>query len=517
MPCRTRVRIVLIDTPLALLTTERGENVNALRTNHPKAPQLMVAGILRERLPALGIDPEIKIIDMKAVEPKGMDVYGTVQYGPVRLQKVRVGMSFDAVRDDIADSDIIGLTANFTQEAGVTRDFMKFAKSVSDATIIVGGSDAIARSEFYLRSGADIVVKGEGEIIGPRLVNALVKREDLRGISGIAFQNCESMVLNPALPEDTIDANEIMFPALDLVDLDQYNESHEGTLPPTVKLPLMYFESSRGCKQVCTFCTTPYLRKGYRYMSPDQVAHWLNYFKQFGLSTLMLSEDNLLSRLHFDGGRSEVLEFFQLMRENGFAWEFINGFEIGKLIGSDGELDYELIESMFSNDGGDPLVGCFRAYVPLESLRDDAPSRYKKLKPWDREKEIIRAITEAGIPAFGFGVIIGFPDDTEDTLSLTLRRCEELRKLCYKTNPNIVQYFQIFCNILLPGTGDFWKHSKRLAYDINEHPELFNFYTSIINGDRLDHQAFAQARRNMIAHLNEPQALMVWNKRGKYY
>src|SRR5271155_449378 len=95
------VAITLIETPLALLRSKEGENYNACRTNYPKIPQLIIAGLLRARLPALGINPEIRIIDMKGRDPKKAEVYGEVYYGDSRLDKFRIGMSFEEVRDDL--------------------------------------------------------------------------------------------------------------------------------------------------------------------------------------------------------------------------------------------------------------------------------------------------------------------------------------------------------------------------------------------------------------------------------
>ena len=280
----------------------------------------------------------------------------------------------------------------------------------------------------------------------------------------------------------------------------------------------MYFETSRGCKMVCTFCTTPYLRKGYRAMSVGRIQRWLDYFRDFGISTILLTEDNVLSRLHYPGGREEVLEIFRLLRAGGFTWEFSCGFEIGKLADANGAIDHELIDAMFSSTTiGGRLVGCFRSYVPLELLREDAPRKYKKLRAWDVEKEILRTIVDAGLPAMGFGIMIGLVDDAPEDLKLTAKRCRELRSVCEKANPNAIQHYQIFNNILLPGTPNFSKHRGCMGHDIGEHPELFNFYTSVVDGKYFAHWEFYRERQHMTSVLNGQQARRNWAETGKYY
>jgi hypothetical protein len=511
------VAITLIETPLALLRSKDGENVNACRTNYPKISQLMIAGLLRSRLPELGLSPEVRVVDMKGRDPKKVEPYGEVFYGEARLDKLRLGMSFEDVREDLLESDIVGLTANFTQEANVICDFIRFSKSISDARVIVGGSDAIARPAHYLAAGADAVLLGEGEVAGPKVVAALVKGGDLRAIDGIAYI-VDGGIRNQGSPKSQISMEDVAYPALDIARLDEYYEDHEGSLPSGVRPPLMYFESSRGCKMVCTFCTTPYLRKGYRAMSTGRIEQWFDHFQKFGISTILLTEDNLLSRLHYSGGREEILEIFRLMRARRFAWEFSNGFEIGKLADARGNIDYELIDVMFSSRSvGDRFVGCYRSFMPIESLRDDGPKQFKKLRTWDIEKEILRAIAAAGLPAFGFGIMVGFVDDTPETLKITAQRCDELRAACFEANSRATQHFQIFNNILLPGTPNFQKFSERTDYDICAHPELFNFYTSILNGDHFGHWDNYRERQSLATILNGHLAQHNWTRTGKYY
>jgi hypothetical protein len=207
-----------------------------------------------------------------------------------------------------------------------------------------------------------------------------------------------------------------------------------------------------------------------------------------------------------------------MLRAGRFAWEFSCGFEIGKLADINGTIDYELIEAMFSYTKADGrFVGCFRSYVPLESLRQDAPRKYKKLRAWDVEKEIVRAIVDAGLPAMGFGIMIGLVDDTQEDLRLTAKRCDELRRLCEKANPAAVQHYQVFNNILLPGTPNFSKYHERTTHNIQEHPELFNFYTSVVEGENFAHWEFYRERQNIMATLNGQQAQRNWAETGKYY
>ena len=226
----------------------------------------------------------------------------------------------------------------------------------------------------------------------------------------------------------------------------------------------------------------------------------------------------MLSRLLEPGGREDILEIFRMLRELEIAWEFSTGFEIGKLADVEGRVDYELIDAMFGSrmiDGR--FVGCYRAYIPVETLRDDGPRKFKKLRPWEIEKDILRSVTAAGLPASGYGIMIGLVDDSPEALKLTMARCEELREACEDANPKAIQHFQIFNNIPLPGTPNFRKHFNRARYDVNTDPELWNFYTSVLDGDHFEYWENLRERQVLDMSLNGQQARSNWNSAGKYY
>jgi hypothetical protein len=56
-----------------------------------------------------------------------------------------------------------------------------------------------------------------------------------------------------------------------------------------------------------------------------------------------------------------------------------------------------------------------------------------------------------------------------------------------------------------------------MKHDIEEHPELFNFYTSVVDGSHLKHWQFYNERQDLMASLNGRQAQQRWAQTGKYY
>jgi hypothetical protein len=302
-------------------------------------------------------------------------------------------------------------------------------------------------------------------------------------------------------------------PAFNLVDLSQYTESHEGPLPEAILTPLMYLETSRGCRQVCDFCSTPFTKGKYRYMNQSRIEEILQHYKRNGITSLLLCEDNILSRLDFGMGRKAVIDWFKYMREQGFTWEFSNGVEIGKLA-TNGKIDKELIEILFGYENGS---GCYRSYIPLE--RVDVDASYKKLKPFDIEMVILYKIVQQKVPLLNIGVIIGNPQETYESLKVTEERMkyimDEIRETSGgKTTP----YANIFLHIPIPGTNDHRRSYRegRLAFDINTNPELFNFYTSVIDGDTFSCFDITKLRREIALRLNGEDSMKIWENTGRY-
>lgn len=487
--------VTLIHCPAVKLTID-GNNLGAVRTHYPKISQLMLAAIIEQNFP----DLHVRIVDMKTMDGREAK-YKEIPYGGKTVEAFRIGLPFSELEETISSSDALIFTSNFTQEAGVIGDLMEFAKRVNPRVKVwVGGSDAMVRRgevdrhRYFYSRGADHVAGGDGEVTLPELI---------RG------RACESL---PVVPDFDL----VPDPSLHLVDLRHYTESHEGGLPAGVTPPLMYLETSRGCRQSCDFCSTPFTKGKYRYMSQQRIERTLRHCRDFGVRSLLLIEDNILSRLDLPGGREEVLTWFAAMREQGFVWEFANGVEIGKLESS-GVVDEELIEMMFGYDGA---AGCYRSYIPLERIdvSDDLP--YRKLKAFDVQRRILLTIARQGVALLNLGVIIGNPEETPDSLRRTERRMTQLKDdILDFTSGGAFAFANFFLHIPICGTNDYRRFHKegRLAFDIDANPELYNFYTSIIRGDHFSYQDLTEIRRDMADRVNGHDLMDVWMRGGKYY
>ena len=330
--------ITLIEPHRVKSVWRRGSHadiIGTVRRNTPLHTQPIVAAILRDRL---GPDYHIEILDCRLATPGDEELYKVVPYGDGVLEHYRVGLSLDSerFREAARQSDLIGVTVNFTQEAGVAGEIGRRAKALNPhVRLVYAGADVRARVDHYLYAvGADAVVLGDGERCGPLLVSRLLSRQSLEGISSIAYLERDQIRWPADRNGGAVPMEDVPLPAFDLVadDIPRWSESHEGDLPPGVDAPLAYVETSRGCHETCAFCYSAGLK--YRAMKRPQVEDYAAHLRRWGFRSLLMIADNELTPLLMPrvkgtdlSGRDFIIDRFRALRRAGFCWEFSNGLQ----------------------------------------------------------------------------------------------------------------------------------------------------------------------------------------------
>ena len=149
---------------------------------------------------------------------------------------------------------------------------------VRDIPVIVCGSDATDHYTDYLQHGADIVIRGEGELTLQDVLAHLTEKSDqqLADIAGIAYQAEDGTVqITPPRPVMK-SLDDMPFPAWDLVDVEQYRaiwlEKHGYYSVNMV--------TTRGCPYHCNWCAKPIWGQRYNVRSPQNVAEELAWLKE---------------------------------------------------------------------------------------------------------------------------------------------------------------------------------------------------------------------------------------------
>lgn len=163
---------------------------------------------------------------------------------------------------------------------------IKIAKKLN-CTVIVCSSDATDHYEKYIQSGADFVIKGEGEITLKELVDAKTNNIDFSNIKGICFFKNDEFVMTPSR---TVAKNldEFTLPAWDLVDMDAYKTIwKQGGNTFTLNIA-----TTRGCPYKCNWCAKPIYGNRYNSHSPEYIVKHIEYLvKTYQVSRFWMCDD----------------------------------------------------------------------------------------------------------------------------------------------------------------------------------------------------------------------------------
>ncbi len=143
-----------------------------------------------------------------------------------------------------------------------------------------------------------------------------------------------------------------------------------------------------------------------------------------------------------------------------------------------------MIDALYHWDG---QKGTLAAYIPAERPVFGRET-YAKLLPRQQHKRIVRTIVQAGIPMIVYHMIIGMPDDDDESM---LRLEEVLWEIYYEVkgiNPALI--FQISSFVISPilGTsqGETIRKSGLLLFD--DHAIFAGFWTASVDTKYLSYE-----------------------------
>ena len=314
--------------------------------------------------------------------------------------------------------DIVGITCMTHQRLVVDPWARQIKSRLPECRIVLGGVHAsVLYAEILERWPAiDFVAVGEADESFPRLIQALEKRENPRGINGIAMR----------LEDGSIDW---AGPAPAVTDL--------GALPlPAERFSYDTIITARGCPFSCTFCCSPQIwGSRVRERPVDHVIRELELLRRRSHLTHVYIKDET-----FTLRRSRVEEMCRAMIDARLDlwWSCDTRVDC---------LDEERLYWMRK-------AGCFYVSFGVESA---SPRMLKKInKRTDVEK-----IREAVALARRFGMYVrfyligGLPDEGPDDLMATLNLVKE-------TKPHFVCISPL---ALSPGTEMFREYCERSGKD----------------------------------------------------
>jgi len=437
------VSIGLVELPEFGLLTSEG---NDWLIHKYKESVLISKQILLANLQGAGF--KVELINLN--NGNYQEDYGKFEWGGIAFTKVYTGQSLASINP--SKHDVWGITNNFSQSREIACLTIKHFAS-QGRPVIVGGSDAIASPLEYISAGATAVILDKSGAANVDVIGYILGHVPKEHLSGVILATGDQP---PPRPRKPLHPEDWALPSVETAKLC-LGKDFKGLPLPEENWPIGSIFTDIGCDRTCDFCQTPKYHVGYRAMSPERVGQWAEIQKQAGAKAVMLSSDQFLGRILKKGGRDDIMEIMQILRDLELAVFWNNGIELKKMTlgrginrkNADLTPDDELIASLMGWDGN---KGCYYAYLPAERPIF-GQENYKKLLPWQEHRDIMKAIVRTGVAYIRYGIIIGFADDSHDTLSRLEESIWGLYEELALVNPDVKFQVAAFSLSPIPGTA----------------------------------------------------------------
>jgi anaerobic magnesium-protoporphyrin IX monomethyl ester cyclase len=291
---------------------------------------------------------------------------------------------------------IVGIYTNMMTKHNVLK--MAAHAKANGAIVILGGPEPPYYAADYLQHGADIIVKGEGELTLEELIPHLRKHRltKLDTITGIAFIDDDGKVIeteprvfiqdlsaNPWADREAIDIPEYM-----RIWKDNHGQSSISVI------------HARGCPYTCTWCSHSVYGNTHRRRSPEDAADELLWIKERYNPDLIWYADDV-----FTINRRWFMRYAEALKERGVRIPF-------ECISRADRLDEEVVKTLAD-------MGCFRLWNGSESGSQkilDAMQRKVKVEDVQAKTHLLQ---RHGIQT-GMFIMLGYDgEDMQDLIDTT--------------------------------------------------------------------------------------------------
>jgi len=371
-----------------------------------------------EHMPTIGIRmPNGALTSLAA----NLDPHHEVAVADLILAQTNVRQVITRLVQDMRP-EVVGLSV-MTFQRKTALKIIDLVRSLSPAAIIVvGGYDPSLATDAYAcpGSGADFVVRGEGEITFRELIRELEGSRLFSSIRGLSYKTGTEMTRNPDRPISTLSGDQIHPPNRDARVLAGYE--FLGNIVDVV-------ETSRGCTYDCSFCSIIEMRgRNFFTYSLERVLDDIRDAYLHGARSIFFVDDNIgLNAQRFEALCCAIIE--------------------AKL----NHLEYivQAMTSTIANHGDSlaPLMakaGFKYVFFGIENiLADDLnflkatsknARRHKGKRIGNATLQAIHHIRRNNMYVVG-GMIVGTPDDTRESIQKNLEFAKQYVDFPYIQHP----------------------------------------------------------------------------------
>lgn len=348
------------------------------------------------------------------------------------------GPVWDEVRATVAEfaPEVVGIS---TKSQAITSALItaRIIKELNkDTLVVIGGPHPTMSGADVLQcADVDACCAGEGEQTIVDLLRSIEAGTPFDGVNGVMYRRDGKIVQNPQ--RDYIqDLDALPFPHADAAEVLKDFDKH----PITAFKNIM---ATRGCPYNCAFCASRKIwSRRTRFRSVESVIAEIQGLQQMGLKFIRFDDDT------FGVRPSYIMELCDAIRTQcpNLRWSC----ELHVNLVTD-----EIISAM-------KAAGCHLIQIGIESGNNGILKQIRKQITIEDALQACRLIKDRGIELMAF-FIIGFPQETEQTLADTVR--------AIKQSPCDTIVLSIFSPF--PGT-DMFESCREMGlvdddYDISRH------------------------------------------------
>ncbi len=174
--------------------------------------------------------------------------------------------------------DVIGISMMGVVQH-ILPDVLPIVRSAAPlAFIVAGGIGPTLDPTFFLNTGVDAVIRGEGEKALPQLLQCLQTKRPWRDLDNIGYEERGHIFLNPAFALSKSELEELPHPISDpglFLSIENNEHSNlplcmtDSTEKTTSTATYYNLAGSRGCLGSCTYCSAGALLDLYRQFVPS--------------------------------------------------------------------------------------------------------------------------------------------------------------------------------------------------------------------------------------------------------
>jgi radical SAM superfamily enzyme YgiQ (UPF0313 family) len=356
--------------------------------------------------------------------------------------------------------DVVGLSIMTFQRKTAQRVAALVRAIRPEATIVVGGYDPSLAPEVYEDPawGADVIVRGEGDITFRELVRAIEAGCPLSSVRGLSYRDGALFRRTPPRHVSSLAGDDVRPPDRGARVLDGYT---------FIGRPIDIVETSRGCTFDCSFCSIIEMRgRNFHTWPIERVLADIADARARGARAIFIVDDNIsidvkrfeaICRAIADAGLNDVDYIVQamtssiasagetlapLMRQAGFRYVFLG------------------IENILEDD--------------LTFLRASAKNAAREhgRRTGNATATAIDILHRHGMFVVG-GLIVGNPQDTRESIEANLAFAREQVDWPYIQHPTPY-----------PGTP-MTKDFRERGLIVNERPEEYDGTTAVVRSEHL--------------------------------